>query len=289
MSSILKYFARPKAETYHMPETDEAVHQLEEMVRLQESLPYTQDNLEVEKPEEESAAADLPQFDPAPLDEPVQTTHSPDGSVTFARVQADTLLQQAQEQAERIIAEAKQAAESEVAIIQRHAAEEGYSQGYAEGRAKGEEEALALTRESAQKAIGDVQRFLNQAAQTRDREIDALRGELLDVAVAVAEKVIHVSLKSSDEIIKRMILSATEKLKRREWVQIYVADCDMKGMAQADPVFVNALSSLSDHVKIVPMREAEAGTCIVEMPDEIIDASASTQLENIRAVIRENA
>ena len=104
----------------------------------------------------------------------------------------------------------------------------------------------------------------------------------------MAEKVIHVSLKSSDEIIKRMILSATEKLKRREWVQIYVADCDIKGVSQSDPMLAAALSSLSDHIKIVPMREAEAGTCIVEMPDEIIDASASTQLENIRSVIREN-
>ena len=127
---------------------------------------------------------------------------------------------------------------------------------------------------------------MERAAQKRDAAIDSLRDELLDVAVAVAEKVIHVSLKSSEEIIKRMISSATEKLKRREWVQIYVADADIKGRSLADPALAATLSSLSNHVKIVPMRDAETGTCIVEMPDEIIDASASTQLENIRQVIR---
>ena len=70
---------------------------------------------------------------------------------------------------------------------------------------------------------------------------------------------------------------------------IYVADCDVKGAAQADPALASALSGLSGHVKIVPMHDAEPGTCIVEMPDEIIDASASTQLDNIRAIVRENA
>ena len=85
-----------------------------------------------------------------------------------------------------------------------------------------------------------------------------------------------------------MILSATEKLKRREWVQIYVADSDVKGVTQTDPMLASALSTISDHVKIVPMHDAETGTCIVEMPDEIIDASVSTQLENIRTIIRDS-
>lgn len=134
-----------------------------------------------------------------------------------------------------------------------------------------------------------MQRFLQQAAQIRDDSIDRLQEELLQVAITVAEKVIHVSLQSSEEIIRRMIVAATDKLKRREWVQIYVADCDVKGAAQADPALASALSGLSGHVKIVPMHDAEPGTCIVEMPDEIIDASASTQLDNIRAIVRENA
>ena len=88
------------------------------------------------------------------------------------------------------------------------------SQGYAEGRRKGEEEAFATTRQAAQDSVKAVQQFLTLASNMRDEKIDKLSGEVLDVAVAVAEKVIHVSLKSSEEIIKRMIISATEKMKR---------------------------------------------------------------------------
>lgn len=286
LPSILKYFMKPKAEEYELPDEEQLVNQLEEMIRLKESVPSDDaaDGKAVQAVQPEHIAK---------VETQEQEIHEPeDGSfehaLSMAQVQADELIRNAKAQAEHIIEEAKQAAEAEVARIHQQASEEGYNQGYAEGRRKGEEEASAATRKAAQESVEAVQRFLTQANNMRDEKIDKLSGELLDVAVTVAEKVIHVSLKSSEEIIKRMIIAATEKLKRREWVQIYVADCDVKGVAQSDPSLSAALSSLSDHIKIVPMRDAETGTCIVEMPDEIIDASASTQLENIRSVIHEN-
>ena len=286
LPSILKYFMKPKAEEYELPDEEQLVSQLEEMIRLKENVPS--DDAADEKPAEQAKEAHA-----AKSEEQEQEKQEPAGgsfeqALSLAQAQADELIRNARAQAERIIEEAKQAAEAEVARIHQQASEEGYNQGYVEGHRKGEEQASAATRKAAQESVEAVQRFLTQANNMRDEKIDKLSGELLDVAVAVAEKVIHVSLKSSEEIIKRMIIAATEKMKRREWVQIYVADCDVKGVAQSDPSLTAALSSLSDHIKIVPMRDAETGTCIVEMPDEIIDASASTQLENIRSVIHEN-
>lgn len=286
LPSILKYFMKPKAEEYELPDEEQLVSQLEEMIRLKENIPS--DDAADEKPAEQAKEAHA-----AKSEEQEQEKQEPAGgsfeqALSLAQAQADELIRNARAQAERIIEEAKQAAEAEVARIHQQASEEGYNQGYVEGQRKGEEEASAATRKAAQESVEAVQRFLTQANNMRDEKIDKLSGELLDVAVAVAEKVIHVSLKSSEEIIKRMIIAATEKMKRREWVQIYVADCDVKGVAQSDPSLTAALSCLSDHIKIVPMRDAETGTCIVEMPDEIIDASASTQLENIRSVIHEN-
>lgn len=286
LPSILKYFMKPKAEEYELPDEEQLVSQLEEMIRLKENVPS--DDAADEKPAEQAKEAHA-----AKAEEQEQEKQEPAGgsfeqALSLAQAQADELIRNARAQAERIIEEAKQAAEAEVARIHQQASEEGYNQGYVEGQRKGEEEASAATRKAAQESVEAVRRFLTQANNMRDEKIDKLSGELLDVAVAVAEKVVHVSLKSSEEIIKRMIIAATEKMKRREWVQIYVADCDVKGVAQSDPSLTAALSCLSDHIKIVPMRDAETGTCIVEMPDEIIDASASTQLENIRSVIHEN-
>ena len=109
--------------------------------------------------------------------------------------------------------------------------------------------------------------------------------ELRDLAIAIAEKVVCVSLKSSSEVIGRMIQTAVDKRKRREWAHIYIAECDAKYFTKVPAALTAALSSLSDRVRIIPMADDEAGTCIIEMPDEIIDASAATQLNNIRTLL----
>ena len=273
LPSILKYFMKPKAEEYELPDEEQLVSQLEEMIRLKESVPS--EGADGGKPAQEAKAVHTAEAEAQEEEIQEPESSSFERALSMAQAQADELIRNAQAQAEHIIEQAKQAAEAEVARIHQQASEEGYNQGYVEGQRKGQQEASAAMHKAAQESVEAVQRFLTQASNMRDEKIDKLSGELLDVAVTVAEKVIHVSLKSSEEIIKRMIVAATEKLKRREWVQIYVADCDVKGVAQSDPSLSAALSSLSDHI-------------IVEMPDEIIDASASTQLENIRSVIHEN-
>lgn len=54
---------------------------------------------------------------------------------------------------------------------------------------------------------------------------------------------------------------------------------------EADEEFLESLSRLSENVKIIMMENSEEGTCIIELPDEIVDASVSTQLENIKDVL----
>jgi flagellar assembly protein FliH len=109
--------------------------------------------------------------------------------------------------------------------------------------------------------------------------------ELLELCLSIAEKVVRVSLKSSSEVIVRMIQTATERMKRQEWVHIYIAECDAKQLVKLPQSLASALSALSGRVRIIPMADDEAGTCIIEMPDEIIDASAATQLNNIRSLL----
>jgi flagellar assembly protein FliH len=106
--------------------------------------------------------------------------------------------------------------------------------------------------------------------------------------MAVAEKVVCVSLKSSSEVISQMIQAAIDKRKRKEWVRIYISECDAKRMVQLPPSLTTALAALSDRVRIIPVAEDEPGTCIIEMPDEIVDASAATQLSNLRGVLADS-
>ncbi len=217
----------------------------------------------------------------APPPEPTEETDP----LGFARIQANAILADAREEAKRYKDEARAEFEAELAEAKKTARDEGFSRGYAEGMAQAMQEGREELGRMSLEQVKAIEGFLEGAARARDRMLDDSREELKDLAVAIAEKVIHVSLKNSSDIILRMVDAATDTHKRCEWAHIYVADCDVGGKAYTVPELTAALAHISDRVKVVPMPEEESGTCIVEMPDVILDASVSTQLENIKEVL----
>lgn len=206
--------------------------------------------------------------------------------VDFARVQAEAILAAARLEAEQIKEQAVKDAEAEVHELYRAARADGYNGGFTEGMAAAMSEAQAEIARQAEAQGAEVKRFLEDATHRRDLILQDTKEDLRDLALAVAEKVIRISLKSSGDILLRMIENATEKHRRCEWVQIYIADCDTKNIALSTPELTAALGHLSNRIRIIPMADDESGTCIIEMPDEIIDASVSTQMDNIREVIQ---
>ena len=216
---------------------------------------------------------------------PFERAAPPANPVEFAQVQSEALLEDARREATSLLAQAKLDAEAEIANLREQARQDGYRTGYAEGLKNAIFEGRQQRIEQAEELGKEVKVFLEKANYTHDELLDQTRSELKDLSLTIAEKVIRVSLKSSGDVVARMIQTATEKMKRKEWVHIYVADCDSKGIAKIAPQLTESLSYLSDHVKLVPMANDESGTCIIETPDEIIDASASTQLSSIRDLL----
>ena len=221
--------------------------------------------------------------DSAPAPEPELTPEN--DPIGFARIQANAILADAQEEAEHYKEQARAEFEAELEEARKAAKEEGYSRGYAEGMASAMQEGMEERQRMAQEQVKAIEGFLEGAARARDRMLDDAREELKDLAISVAEKVIHVSLKNSSDIILRMVDAATDTHKRCEWAHIYVADCDVGGKAYTVPELTAALSHIADRVRVIPMPDEESGTCIVEMPDVILDASVSTQLGNIKEVL----
>ena len=286
MRNILKGFLG--AEAYRFPDAEE--------LRLDTDLPSDEDITEAAAAEdavppavEEEEA--LPAADGLPADEPPRRAAAPvqesGGPVQYAQLQAELILKQAREEAEQLLADARAAAKAEQEEIRMGARDEGYRDGYAQGTAKAMDDAQRDREAVAARLEKEVQAFLEKADMAREEFIRQSQDELLDLCIAVAEKVVRVSLKSSSEVIVRMIQTATERMKRQEWVHIYISGCDTKGAAQISPALTTALGALSQHVKIIPMGDDEGGTCIVETPEEIIDASVSTQMTNIRDLLRD--
>ena len=291
MRNILKGFLNPKAEEYIFPDADTIEMEAppvpgdqpgEEPAGEEAGFDYTEP---AEDGQEEPEAPPALEEETADGGEPSQSGSG--GVVQYAQLQAELILKQAREEAETLVEQARANAKAEQEQIRAGARDEGYRVGYAEGTAKAMEDAIRDREAAAERMEKDVAEFLEKASLAREEMLGQTREEMLDLCIAIAEKVVRVSLRSSSEVIVRMIQTATERMKRQEWVHIYIPGCDARGVAQISPALTTTLGGLSQHIKVIPMGDEEDGTCIVETPEEIIDASVSTQMSNIRDILRD--
>lgn len=192
------------------------------------------------------------------------------------------LVQDAIEESERILASAREEAEK----IRSDAYEQGFNEGHREGMETGRDAAVlaaqAEVRDTLKGYQQDVASALKAIGEERDLSFRNYLEELKNVALAVAEKVIHVSLETSGEIIRRMILTEAEKLKRTEWVRIYIDKMDYERLIEVDADVAEELSKVTGNVKFVVMEREDSGYVVIETPQEVIDIGVDTQMENIR-------
>lgn len=205
--------------------------------------------------------------------------------VMGAKEEARLILIKANKTAEGIVEEAREEAKHLIDDAVGRGYQDGYEKGFAEGTERAREEYRTELEQELTGFKADMETALNSVASAKENCLRAYLDELKDCSIAVAEKVIHISLKSSGEIIKRMIVSATEKLKKTAWVKIYMNKVDYEMIMEADLNVIDELSRLSDNIKFIVMDKENRGNCIIEMPEEIVDISVDTQLENIREIL----
>lgn len=198
-------------------------------------------------------------------------------------------IKELEQKSEDMVANAKNAAKDIEIEAKKKGKAEGYEKGYSEGSEKGYkdsvEEGIRQIKSDNETLLAELQQLIQSTEIKKDEILKKYQEDLKDIAIAVAEKVVHVSLKSSGDIIKRMILAATEGMTDLKWAKIYIAESDSEIMVRGDKNLIGELSQLSGNIKVIVMPDEEPGTCIIELPNKIIDASARTQIENIRDII----
>ena len=210
MPNIFKHFLRPQVDKYSFPQADE--------IELEE------DSVDLPPPEEEESPS-APSAQEGAEAEDAEPEGSAAAMLSYAKVQADEIVAQARREGEALLEEYRQQAAEQIQQLQEEAKQEGFRQGYTDGMAKAQIENQAKLEEQLQQQTEQIKAFLQRATQAKEDLMLQVQDELCDLSIAVAEKVIHISLKSSREVILRMVQMATERLRRREWVQIGRASC----------------------------------------------------------------
>lgn len=218
------------------------------------------------------------------IDEELEALKAREQQAQAADEEAERILQEAREKAEELLEKTREEAE----VIKEEARQTGYTRGFEEGRHAGRSEALGkmevVLEEQKQAVSQELSEMVGSIEQAKSKCIRDYLDQLRDCAFAVAEKVIHTSLEASGDIIKRMIVFETEKLRKTAWLKIYLEKLDYDMMMEADADLVTELTRVSDNIKFIVMEKEQRGSCIIETPEEILDIGVETQMENIREI-----
>jgi flagellar assembly protein FliH len=161
-----------------------------------------------------------------------------------------------------------------------HATREAYARGFAAGKSAAEEE-IALAASAFARALEEVVRF-------RAGLLERYQGELLELALGIARKVVQRELAEHPEHWLGMIREAVRHALDRERIRVRVGSVLYRFLLERLP----ELRALLDDVKELDLAEdstlSENG-CVLESQYGDLDLSIDTQIGAIRAALVEPA
>ncbi|HEY4553816.1 MAG TPA: flagellar assembly protein FliH [Bacillaceae bacterium] len=201
-------------------------------------------------------------------------------------------LKQAEDQAEAIIARAQEEArtiqhhmdaeranwEEEKNILRKKAWETGYEEGLKEGHQQG-----LLTYEEQITAARDIVRDSREAFQ---QYLESAERTILELAVSVAEKVLHGTLQENPEQFHHLVKAALKEAREFKEVQIHVHPANHQALMAAKNE-LDALFPSNTQCFIYPDSDMDEHACVIESENGRIDASIGSQLSELKSKLLE--
>ena len=236
-------------------------------------LTYTPPRLPEPEPEPDAETEPLPDEEGADAEEEI---------LTAAGSEALGIIAAAREKAAAVVA----AAGEDAVKLRREAYDEGYEKGFAEGQVRGETAGLEQARGAIAKAAEKASQIMALARQQADEEFAAAERQVVELALAVASKVLGREVAENPTVILPIVKAALEKVQDQEQITIRVhPECyelvlSARSELQAGLARANSVAVLAD-------AALKGGDCIVETPYGTVDARIDTQLELVKAALKE--
>lgn len=190
---------------------------------------------------------------------------------------------EAQLEAKRIIEDATRQIEAQRAQLEeakRLAEDEGRRLGQAAGYQEGKEERTRLLKQ--------IEQILDTAKKKHEEILKAAEEEIVDLAILVAEKIIRREVEKDSEVVISTIKEALKRLTAKEEITIRVNIDEVGVVKEHKDEFMAQTKGL----RAITFKEdsgIERGGCRIDTDFGSIDATISTQLEEIRKGLLQKA
>ncbi len=198
--------------------------------------------------------------------------------------EARAVVLDARKEAARITAEARANADA----LAEQAAAKAYDTAFNRGREEGIEQGRTEGLEQARKEFADEAAGLTSLAEGIVRELSVARGqlihharcELLDLALAVARKVVGRVAARDPGVAEANLRKALDHVDARRDVIVRVNPEQEEGLRRCLPGLVDALGR-SGEVRLVADEDVSAGGVVLRTAEGEVDATIETQIDSI--------
>lgn len=202
-----------------------------------------------------------------------------------AQHQADSIIEEAKNNAARILEESKQSVEKqqeELEILKNNTLEEARQTGMQIGMEEGYQKA---TEEVFSKVI-NLEAIADSSFQLKKEIILSAEHEILQLSIAIAEKILKKQLEIKPEMITEIIRAAINELKDKEEIKIIVNPALKDQLYNFSEELKTAIKGMKT-IKIVEDKTIHANSAIIESPESRIDARIETQIAQITEELME--
>lgn len=169
-------------------------------------------------------------------------------------------------------------AAKECAILKEKAKAEGFKEGYDEGKRQ--------SLEKCSKFVDAAAQLLADINSHKDAYYLENEKELRDTLSLMVEKIVRAELKTSPQMIERIIADAAKGFRNSDYIKISLADGEISRELKTDEKLIKEIIPYIADIEVEILPDAEEGTVILDNNEEIVDASVPTQLEFLKEIMR---
>lgn len=195
---------------------------------------------------------------------------------------AKRCLADAQTRGESIVQEAQAVAESMRMIARSEGYERGHAEGLADGREEGTRVAVGEFSTKLQSAIAAFEAAANEIALAKEKVRAEAVVEMIDLAVAIAERVIKRQAALDPQVLLANLREALVLIPRQKQIRLAIHPSQRQALSAAMPELANEWPVLTS-AQIVDDASLVPGGCRVFTEHGQIDADLKTQLDRVVA------
>ncbi|NLL33872.1 MAG: hypothetical protein GX257_00995 [Clostridiales bacterium] len=149
---------------------------------------------------------------------------------------------------------------------------------------EGLKEAVAKRISEIDALIHRVDGTLRKVESKIESKLNEYEKSLTMLTADIASKVLNQKIEEDDLVLVGLVRSAIEEFKNSEWITVTLSNEMKESITEVERILKQ---DVEGGRLVVTTKEAPKGTCIVETPEGVVDASIQVQIENLKDMLKQ--